>query len=171
MTTTAKGFTTLYEDSVRGRWDWSDNYLNEVQQLLKLNAGHMMSISIASFDADAKRATDIELVGADVAVRVRNGCLGYRDFTVRSSAPYNQPSEWEKIQLGCTDFYLYGWTNHDGHLDEWMLVDCDKLRESGLLENAPERRNRDGSTFRYISLESLQRYGCIVNHDLKGLQQ
>lgn len=149
---------------VNDRWSWSDSHLNEVEEILKDNARHLMKISIASPDDDRKRAKDlnIEVVGSSIAVRVRNAnTTKYRDLTIRSSCPKNLQSELQKIQAGYTDFYIYVWAAY-GKVKDWILIDMEAVRLSGLLDIAPERFNNDGSSFIFITAKKLKEYGCIV---------
>jgi len=157
---------------VKRNWAWADQYLPDVKRILMANAGHMLDICIAPLDADMNRATDmvVSVKGGDVAVRVRRPRYNYRDLTIRARA--GGKTEIDKIREGFARWYLYGWTNGDGRLAEWMLVDLDKVREHELLSGRRVIDNRDGRTgFIAIPAEELLAKGCIVAHHVPKLKR
>lgn len=157
---------------VKLNWEWADKYLPDVKRILMANAGHMLDICIAPLDADMNRATDmvVSVKGGDVAVRVRRPRYNYRDLTIRARA--GGKTEIDKIREGFARWYLYGWTNGDGRLAEWMLVDLDKVREHELLNGRRVIGNRDGRTgFIAIPAEELLAKGCIVAHHVPKLKR
>ena len=152
---------------VRQDWDWSDGYLGEIAKILRRNAHRILSIKVAGCNKDLKHATDmvIAVEGGDVAVRVRRAEYRkkWRDLTIRSWRAGGIKTELHKIKEGAGDWYLYAWSDGDKRLSDWMLVDLNKVRESGLL-NRPERANKDGRTrFIAISDKELRRCGCMVS--------
>ena len=139
---------------------WSDSLIDQVKSVLEKHAGKLLSIQVAPRDEDVKHATDliIKVQGGDVAVRLRRDCR-YRDLTIRAKRDSNAPTELEKIKAGFAHWYFYGWTAHNKIID-WMLVDLDRLRRSGLLENRPLISNHDGTFFIAIPRSELE--DCII---------
>lgn len=147
---------------VERNWTWADNYLPQVEQILKGCAEHLITISVAPMDKDRKQATDmmIKTTGGDIAVRLRRGDCDYRDLTIRALA--GGRTEIDKIKEGYADFYLYGWTTN-GVVGEWMLVDLSVARDMDLLENRNLIRNTDGRTgFIAIPRKELRTNNCIL---------
>lgn len=140
---------------------WSDRYLGQIVEILRENAGALLSIQVAPESDDRKHATDLVVTvkGGDVAVRVRRGNCKYRDLTLRAMRDSHVPTELQKIKDGYARWYLYGWIKHD-ELDEWMLIDLDKLRSSGLLEQQRIISNYDGTHF--IALSRVALRDCII---------
>lgn len=148
---------------------WSDERLAQVTEILRDNAMHIVKIEIAPETRDTKEATDliIEVTGGSVAVRVRRSDTRFRDLTIRSRRPSGIPTELHKIRQGFGDWYLYGWTDN-GHISEWILVDLNQVRNTGLLEKV--RRgipNFDGSScFIAISISELFANSCLTSFRL-----
>ncbi len=143
---------------------WQAGYYSQIQKIIRENAGAFVTVDVASPEADMKHATDfvVRVTGGDVAVRVRRPKYKYRDLTIRS---YNggYKTELDKIRDGFARFYLYCWTCDSDEIAEWVLVDVDKLRASGLLDNRKETPNADGRTkFIAIQLPELRAKDCVV---------
>lgn len=152
-------------------FSWQDGYMPEVQRILQLNAIYLFNVSIASWYQDVKQATDMTITlggkPKSVGVRLRRSEYGYRDLTIRAVRSSGARTELEKIMSGMGDAYLYGWT-HGFQISEWMLIDLNRLRGSGLLEGAPIRRNRDAQTsFISITYLTLREYGCVLNANMR----
>ncbi len=146
---------------------WSDVWLPQVADILRSNAMHLVSVTRASDTDDMNHATDmvVQIEGGQVAVRLRRPYYHFRDLTIRSVRKGHE-TELAKIQRGFARWYLYGWTN-DSCINEWMLVDLDKLRVSGLLDGRETRMNKDGETgFIAIPFEELR--GCVVSYRLEA---
>jgi hypothetical protein len=145
---------------------WSDQYVEQIISILKANSAHILQIEVASEDKDTHQATDmtIKIVGGDVAVRVRRNTK-FRDLTIRSSLSSGSKTELQKIQEGFADWYLYAWTVN-GQISEWILVNMDQLRRSGLIyRNRQQTQNHDGkSSFVSIPIAELRLNNCIVAH-------
>lgn len=149
---------------------WSDRFLNEVKQILQENAVHIVKVEIADDFADQARATDVvvTVTGGNVAVRVRRDSTRFRDLTIRSRRGSGAKTELRKIRDGFGDWYLYGWVNGTNEITEWILVNLDCLRESGILnKKRKEISNADGmSWFVAIPLNELKTHGCVVAEKL-----
>jgi hypothetical protein len=108
----------------------------------------------------------LRISGSDVASRVRRPCQGYRDLTVRSRRESGHRTELDKLRDGHCDWYFYGWAE-DGLIDEWMIVDMNKVRAEGLLDKERyEISNKDGTYFVAVSARELFDCGCIAAHEL-----
>lgn len=153
-------------------WNWQEGYLPEVQRILLQNAVYLFNVSIASWYQDVKQATDmtVTLGGKPkaVGVRLRRADYSYRDLTIRANRVSGAKTELEKILAGMGDAYLYGWTN-GSHISEWMLIDLNRLRSSGLLQYTKPQFNRDRQTsFIAIPYPTLRQYGCVLNANMRS---
>ena len=152
---------------VATRWRWADGHLPAIKEILEQNAGHLLSVEVADAARDLRMATDlvIRVIGGDVAVRVRRAKYRnrYRDLTIRAWLSSGVKTELDKLVEGFGDWYLYAWSDGQGGLEDWFLVDLDKLRESKVLAQKMIQRNRDGRTgFISISDKELRMHDCMV---------
>ncbi len=150
-------------------WGWSDGFLPEVRRILMLNSVHLFKVEIAATQQDVKQATDMLLTVSGqkaIAVRLRRAQYPYRDLTIRSLRTNGTKTELDKIRAGHGDYYLYGWTcNYE--IPEWMLVDLNQLRKSGLLTQSRTIPNRDGTTgFIAIPYIILRKHKCITSANI-----
>ena len=162
------------KEAFKINFNWQQQYMMQVESLLKRNAGAFLRISIASAEQDMKQSTDmvLEVGGAGtVAVRIRRPNCRFRDLTLRSFVPSGAKTELEKIRDdGFGDWYLYAWADIHDVLREWMLIDLNILRDSGLLYAArPETRNFDGTRFTSYSIPELRITGAIVAGHVNGI--
>lgn len=154
-------------------WDFQSRYYSKIESIIKQNAGEFISVTVADTETDMKRATDfvIKVTGGDIAVRIRRADKPWRDLTIRS---YNNgyKTEIHKLREGFGRFYLYCWENDKHELSEWVLVDLDKLRETGLLDKQRKQfENRDGTTcFIAFGIRELEQVGCITAKLLNGVK-
>ena len=104
-----------------------------------------------------------------IAVRLRRPKYDYRDLTIRAWREGNIETELQKIERGFADVYFYGWTNANMMIPEWMLIDVNRLRFSGLLAAYPITRNRDQRTgFIAIPHSALHEAGCVIASTVHG---
>lgn len=147
-------------------WYWADQYLPQIKVILALNAIHLLEIETASPDEDTKEATDIivKVSGGKVAVRIRKP-TPKRDLTLRCWRASGVKTELQKIKEGFCRWYLYVWTNRKGKIQDYILVDLNKLRESKILNKSfTVINNFDGETgFIAIPYTDLEAAGCIVS--------
>ena len=145
-------------------WRFSESYMSEIKEILKSNAMHIVKIEVASEQDDKKHSTDLKIrvSSGDVAVRIRRSYQQFRDLTIRAKNG-NSKTEIHKLRDGYADWYLYLWTDSGGICD-WILVDIQKMRDSGMLSEArPVKINNDGYTgFYAYSILELQRVGALV---------
>ena len=152
----------------RRNYSWQAKYDNEVRKLVKhIIEKHNLSrvrVRPASNYLDTHEATDL-VYTADlhIAVRLRRATCLYRDLTLRSKMLSGRQAELAKIKQGFVDYSLYGWVRDD-KIAEWIFVDYDKLRASGLLEKKRKMiQNIDRETwFVAITIPELLAAGCIV---------
>ncbi len=149
------------------QWDYSQKHIDSMIEILKENAMHIVKIVIADAEKDTKQSTDliVKVEGGDVAVRTRTKNIKFRDFTIRAKSYYGFKTELDKLREGFAQWYLYAWELDKGY--EWVLIDMDRVRDSGLLDcDYPVKMNRDGTGFINIRLSHLQLHDCIVSKKL-----
>jgi len=149
----------------------SDKYLESFKKILKENSMHFLSMEISNNEKDMQEATDmiIKITGGDIALRVREPNCKFRDFTVRSQTRYGNKTEIDKLKEGFGDWYLYGWGDGNSKVNEHILVDIHKLRETKLLEkNRRHIPNGDGTKFISITIDELEQSKCIISKNIKN---
>ena len=148
----------------KANWDYSESKIDQVREILRKNSMHIVSVSVATPNQDMKQSTDlvISIESGSIAVRIRRPGQRFRDLTIRSYANGSK-TEIDKLRKGFGDWYLYAWENKYGELAEWMLVDINKMRKSGLLDK--ERKttmNPDRRTgFIAYAIKELDGVGAI----------
>lgn len=152
---------------VANDWGWADKHLDAIVAVLKQNAMHLLSVHIAPEKSDLKEATDLVITvdGGDVAVRIRRPRYNdrYKDLTIRAWRRGNIKTEIDKIRDGFARWYLYAWSDGNNGLMDWMLIDIDALRESGLLDRKQIIKNKDGRTgFIAVSEGELRLNNCLI---------
>lgn len=154
-------------NSFKYNWDWQLQHIEQIKQILKKQAMHIVKIEIASPENDMQHATDLEIQikGGSVAVRIRRD-IPYRDITIRAKNG-NSNTEIHKLREGYADWYLYAWTI-ENKIVEWALLDINIMRLNKLFdETRPIIMNKDGYTgFVTYSLPELNKIGAIVAVDL-----
>lgn len=153
----------------------ADEFMPQIEQILRKHAIQFISVRGATDKEDTKQATDmvVETSHRSWAVRVRFHPCNYRDLTIRSRARRGGKTELHKIREGHGAFYLYCWEGVEANgkgsfnIDEYIIVDLDKLRSSGLLSSSAEETiNTDGKTaFVSLHIDALRSAGCLVNHE------
>lgn len=151
----------------------SDAYLPAFKEILKMNSMNFLTLKVSSYAKDTQEATDmvVEIEGGDVALRVRDANIAFRDLTIRSRSKNGGKTELAKLKEGFGDWYLYGWGSQR-RIDEYILVDLERVRKFGILD--VERKhipNGDGTTFVSIPIGELEMCGCIINKSLSDNTQ
>ena len=146
---------------------WADRYMEQVTDILRKNAMHIIKIELADDDSDMHQATDlfVKVSGGSVAVRVRRSKFNNqeRDWTIRSSRPNGYKTELQKLREGHGDWYLYCWTNEHGTIDTYWLIDLGRVREKGLLDRQRyEFNNKDGTKFVAVRAGELAAIGAFA---------
>lgn len=150
--------------------DWSDTYISQVVKLLVSLGHHLVRIDVASLEKDNKQATDFEvrIKGGDIAVRLRRPSVKFRDLTIRTHRDSGAKTELAKIKEGYAFCYFYGGLDTTDTISEWIFVDLDKVRETGLLEKERHiQHNHDGTHFIGIPIRELYNAGCLIAYNLK----
>jgi len=102
--------------------------------------------------------------------RIRKPNCGYRDLTIRAQVRSNGKTEIHKIRdEGKGDIYFYAWTYDNLGKEQmqcYMLVDLNKLRQSGLLDESRQiTSNGDGTGFVSYSKDELDRTGALLIYE------
>jgi hypothetical protein len=155
---------------------WADGYWPAIEAVIRAVAGQIISVSKADDEMDVHQATDyvVRVSAGEIACRVRRpGYTKFHDFTLRCSRPSGVITELEKIRQGFAKWYLYAWAMDAHTFEDWVFVDLDKLRGSGLLTDGRQAiMNWDGSSaFVAFSLEELRNGGCILAVRADGAAQ
>lgn len=164
------GMESMFDKTGQQHFDWASQFNEQIEAILRKHIPDIAIISIASPERDMKECTDmvVKIDAGDVAVRIRkNRYLAFRDLTIRSySRGYT--TEIHKIKAGYGDWYLYCWLGvGDLLIDNYILVDINKLRDNDLLETKETQMNPDGITgFVSISIDELKETGSIVHDTL-----
>jgi hypothetical protein len=143
--------------------------------ILKENASFLVAFKRAPLNIDLNEVGDIVLESniGHIAFRARRPEVEYRDLTIRSRRASGAETELAKIRKGFGRWYLYCWadgepyTNGNGKIKNWILVDLDQFRGCGLAyENRPDKPNPDRMTwFIPYNVDELDRHQCIVAMD------
>lgn len=138
---------------------WSDKYLPQVKQILLSNARSLLNMREGTFREDTRESTDLKVLvvdGGTIAVRLRKPSCSFRDLTIRAMHPRADTTEIHKIREGFGRWYFYGWVDDNNIIAEWILVDLDLFRDSGMA--AEEREyiiNPDGTEFHSYSIAEV----------------
>ena len=157
----------------KDNWEFQEKYIDVIRNILKDNAMYIVDVEVSTPEEDMKEATDlkIKITAGDVAVRIRRGICGFRDFTVRGYCDGNR-TEIDKLQDGYGDWYLYAWENNTRNgIDEWVLINLNKARPL-FYDKRKVKMNTDGRTgFLTYSINELVEYGCIVSYKLQDINR
>lgn len=149
-------------------WDWQLQHIEQIKEILRNQAMHIVNIEVASPENDMKHATDLEVhvTGGNIAVRIRRD-IPWRDLTIRAKNG-NAQTEIHKLREGYADWYLYAWTVKN-QVSDWLLADLNVMRTKGCFdENRPVIMNRDGYTgFVKYSLQELKNYSAVIATNIK----
>jgi len=152
-------------------WDWQLQYIEQVKEIIRSQAMHIVNIEIASTENDLEHATDLEVhvTGGNIAVRIRRD-IPWRDLTIRAKNG-NARTEIHKLRDGYADWYLYAWTTKN-NISDWLLIDLNAMRSKGCFDkNRPITMNKDGYTgFVKYSLQELKSYNAIVATNIEKIE-
>jgi hypothetical protein len=156
-------------------FNWQKHYAYAFRDILHQNISHLLDIREATFVEDTGEATDfvIEVKGGTVAARVRRDNCDYRELTIRCYSS-GAKTEIHKIREGFGRWYLYCWTDEHGDIADWILIDLDIMRQSGILnkerlkKERPEIPNKDGKTkFYAFRLDELEKEYLLIAHQFE----
>lgn len=146
-------------------WEFSEKHIDKIKSILKNQAMHIVNIEVATVDEDLKKSTDLKvtITTGTVAVRIRRNNCKFRDLTIRAFSG-NYETEIHKLRKGFAKWYLYGWLVND-EIKDWMLIDIDKMRNSGILNNDKNIiMNYDNKTgFIIYTISELKSVNAIVS--------
>lgn len=153
----------------------ADKYLPAVTSVVSGMIGDIVSVNVlpSDYEADVKCATDyiVRVDAGDIACRVRyrDNCP-WRELTIRSRLASGTKTELAKLREGFGRWYLYAWADRGNYdiFPEWVWIDLDRLRSSGLMEKQRrEIRNYDSRTwFIAITLKELMQADVILKAEL-----
>jgi len=149
---------------VRERWKWASEYEREMVG----KAISEMFARVSSLKSDQAGVDwHVSSNKADVMCRLRRVVVAgkHRDFTVRAWARTGRKTEFDKIMSGVGDYYVYGWVDKKGAIEEYVVVSLEAFRAfvKSLQILPPVTKNRDGNTgFRPFRLDDIWRHGGIV---------
>lgn len=158
---------------------WSDVMIPQIKQIV----GPFL-LQPASFDADARQATDlIVLTARDMRIAARIRRPGYSDkypfeFTIRAKRDSGVETELSKIVNGWGDWMFYGHADKSNWIERWWLIDLHAFR-AGLIRSAMngapvkchDKANGDGTYFKAFDLRSFPAHPPIIvgsSHPLEG---
>lgn len=153
---------------------FADNWNPALSQIITENIATIATVKAAAHVADKRTCTDFVVTtssGNTIAARIRRPDVSakFRDFTLRAKAG-GARTELEKIRDGYGDWFIYAWTGDRGAVIDWMLVDLNKMRSSGLL--ATDRKvidNTDGETgFVAFKRSELRAADCLAKEMRHG---
>lgn len=163
------GERSKMNNDFRMNWNWQLQLMDDIKEILRGQAMHIVDIEVATPEEDMKQATDmkIKITAGDVAVRIRRD-IKWRELTIRAKYG-DSKTEIHKLREGYGDWYLYVWTVGN-KISEWIIVDINKMRKTGLLfEERPIKMNKDGYTgFVKYTIPELEDAGCIVAKAING---
>lgn len=158
--------TNVINPNFNSNFNFQERFQKQIENILLDNARYLLTIRLADKIEDTKQSTDMVMkidAGVTVAVRVRRHNCQHRDLTIRSRAHGGGETEIHKLKSGWGDWYVYAWANPQGLIDEWMLINIHKLRESNLLAtNRKPITNYDGTAFISITLDELYTSGALT---------
>lgn len=157
--------------------EWSDLMIPQIKQIV----GPFL-LEAASFDVDAKQATDLIVFTArDMRIAARVRRPGYADrypyeFTIRCKRDSGAETELSKIVNGWGDWLFYGHANVTNWIERWWLIDLHAFR-AGLIRSSMngtpikyhDKSNGDGTHFKSFDLRSFPKVPLIIvgsSHEL-----
>lgn len=146
--------------------EFADSLSDTLKRIIHDNIGIIASVKASGHQADKATCTDFVVStssGNTIAARVRRPGVMFRDFTLRAKSG-SARTELEKIRDGYGDWFLYAWSAESGEIADWLLVDLNRLRLSGLLNQPRQiKDNTDGQTgFVTYTRSELRAADCIA---------
>lgn len=145
---------------------WATRFDEQLIAIIKEQASHIIQVRRATEKEDNSCEADLvlETSSGKILCRTRSAKYYRRDLTIRCERPTGTVTELQKIESGAGRWYLYAWTN-DNRITEWMLIDLDRLRQSGLIERWRRNifSNPDKTKFIAIPRSEIHKAGAIVS--------
>lgn len=147
--------------------EYKQETIQEIKRILLKHSDIFIDINFSTEIEDTKFATDfvVRILNKDISVRIRKSDCEFRDFTIRAMTKYGGKTEIHKIKEGYGDIYLYSWQNENREIREYIIVDINKLRNSGLLNDRKTIPNIDGTGFISIEIDELEEEDCLLVKD------
>jgi hypothetical protein len=146
---------------------WADVMRPQVEDHLRPIVGEIVELRDATAEQDRSEGFDYVIATkiGNVACRLRRPC-SYRDVTIRSYRPSGVRTEIDKLRDGHAQLYFYGWVNEAGsRFRDYVVFDVARFLAAGLLEEASEIPNVDGTRFRAIPVVRLFSVaGCVLRY-------
>lgn len=158
---------------------WSDVMIPQIKQIV----GPYL-LEPASFDLDAKQATDLMVFSArDMRIAARVRRPGYADrypfeFTIRCKRDSGAETELSKVVNGWGDWLFYGHADKANWICRWWLIDLDSFRAAlirsamnGVPIKVSDMSNGDGTYFKAFDIRSFPDFPPLVigaSHDFRG---
>ena len=153
--------------SFERNWQFQENYTEAIKMITLENAVEFVSVRTGTEKEDKQQSTDFVVSlkdGTDMAVRIRRPSCDFRDLTIRTRNK-GFKTEIHKLNEGYGSHYLYCWTGPDAKINEYILVNLDALRLSGLISGTyHEYDNKDGTGFLSINIRKLKQARCLIRH-------
>jgi hypothetical protein len=131
---------------------WADIFRPQIEELLRPIVGEIVELRDATDEQDRTEGFDYVIATriGNVACRLRRP-TEYRDVTIRSYRPSRIRTEIDKLRDGHAQLYFYGWVDGTGtRFADYVVFDVPRFLAAGLLEQAREITNADGTRFRPI---------------------
>lgn len=151
--------TGFYEEDRQ----WSDLMIPQIKNII---GRHLLEA--ASFEADAKQATDLMVFAArDMRVAARVRRPGFADkypheFTLRAARASGAETELSKIVNGWGDALFYGHADAQHQIVLWHFICLDAFRAALIRQSAngyairwSNKSNADGTVFKVFDLRSF----------------
>ena len=156
---------------VQKDWAWTKQFEPQASKILAEYLGsYVVRFVLSPLEKDQKEATDMYAIvtNGTVALRIRRPKYTFRDLTIRAYRTNGYETELQKILRGWARWYFYAWTDPLGkRILEWIIVDLNDVRTTGLLLKASRWDNHDGETgFVAVNLHELKRTNSLVATNL-----
>jgi hypothetical protein len=149
--------------SVSEDWEWSDEYMPIVKEIV---GPHLLQKS--PYAVDAKQATDLVVVrgkSLTTGVRMRRPYAAENwpyQFTIRLKRDSGAKTELAKIIDGWGDIFFYGFAG-DAHqkIQGYYLIDLNVFRKCMIYEEprksivSGRQSNKDGTHFKWFDVRSF----------------
>jgi hypothetical protein len=162
--------------SYRKRRSVSDSHLPEAKRIM---AKHLIpliaSVETAGDILDKREATDIIITCGKVCICYRCKSGKYRhltDLNIRMSVESGCRTEVHKIREGYGAYYFFCWLDEtDSHIEKWMIIDLNVIREQNLLSLLVERRIPGlDCTFGTLKFDILEKAGAVLMTSWQRIQ-
>lgn len=147
--------------------NWASERRRDVQEIIGRHLALLCNVRLATDEEDRTRATDlvVESSTGTVACRIRDMKRTFRDLTIRVRRRSGAKTEMAKLKEGYARWFFLGWaTPPDARIGDYVIIDMDRVRASGLLEVRREEHTADGgrTLFVAIKVSELRYHDCLL---------